>query len=43
MQAEHHSEKTKLYWTPSLRSPGKEVLAAWIVALIAVGTLVLFS
>jgi len=43
MQAEHHSKKTDLYWTPSLRSPAKEMLAAWIVALIAIGTLVLFS
>jgi len=43
MQAEHHAKKTDLSGTPALRSPAKEMLAAWIVALVAIGTLVLFS
>jgi len=43
MQAQHHSEENEPYWTPSLRSPVKEMLAAWIVAMVAVGALVLFS
>ncbi|MGI9413895.1 MAG: hypothetical protein ACR2PM_09505 [Hyphomicrobiales bacterium] len=43
MQEQKQTHGPEPYWTPSLRSPVKEMLAAWIVATVAIGALILIS
>ena len=43
MQEHEHSHGDEPYWTPSLRSPFKELLVAWIVATVSIGALILIS